>query len=228
MIPRLCRASNRTTTFGIPRSMLIRSPSSLQSSRLCGSPPSSCSGTSTSRRGRGAGWQITQKSRFVPSLTSLRGTSCTTERFSARGISSKPRCLVGLYRLGALGFLPAAEYVNRGGTPVVGLLLSALVSLALVITGTFEFVLAITAFFFVANYTLAFVSLLVLRKKEPATVRPFKAKGHPWTTAGVFLLSLAFLAGAVAADTRNSVYSVILLGLSWPIYRFMRPKTATL
>jgi len=133
-----------------------------------------------------------------------------------------------LYRLGALGFLPAAEYVNRGGTPVVGLLLSALVSLALVITGTFEFVLAITAFFFVANYTLAFVSLLVLRKKEPATVRPFKAKGHPWTTAGVFLLSLAFLAGAVAADTRNSVYSVILLGLSWPIYRFMRPKTATL
>jgi APA family basic amino acid/polyamine antiporter len=129
-----------------------------------------------------------------------------------------------LYRLGALGFLPAAEYVNRGGTPVVGLLLSTAVSLALVVTGTFEIVLAITAFFFVANYTLAFASLLLLRKNEPNASRPYRAKGHPWTTGGVFLLSIAFLLGAGAADTRNSVYSLVLLALSWPLYRLMRPE----
>jgi basic amino acid/polyamine antiporter, APA family len=129
-----------------------------------------------------------------------------------------------LYRLGALGFLPSADYVNRGGTPSVGLLLSAIVALALVITGTFELVLAITAFFFVANYTLTFASLLILRRKEPQTPRPFKAKGHPWTTGGVFILSAAFLLGAVAADTRNSVYSLVLLALSWPVYLLMRPK----
>ncbi|HEY8852228.1 MAG TPA: APC family permease [Gemmatimonadaceae bacterium] len=129
-----------------------------------------------------------------------------------------------LYRLGALGFLPSADYVNRGGTPSVGLLLSAIVALALVITGTFELVLAITAFFFVANYTLTFASLLTLRKKEPRTARPFRAKGHPWTTGGVFVLSVAFLIGAVAADTRNSVYSLVLLALSWPVYLLMRPK----
>lgn len=130
-----------------------------------------------------------------------------------------------LYRLGALGFLPSADYVNRGGTPSVGLLLSAIVALALVITGTFELVLAITAFFFVANYTLTFASLLILRKKEPLAPRPFRAKGHPWTTGGVFILSAAFLLGAVAADTRNSIYSLVLLALSWPVYLLMRPKS---
>jgi APA family basic amino acid/polyamine antiporter len=114
--------------------------------------------------------------------------------------------------------------VNRGGTPSVGLLLSTIVVLALVITGTFEFVLAITAFFFVANYTLTFASLLILRKKEPDAPRPYKAKGHPWTTRGVFVLSIAFLIGAVAADTRNSVYSLVLLALSWPLFLLMRPK----
>ncbi|HEX9128412.1 MAG TPA: APC family permease [Gemmatimonadaceae bacterium] len=129
-----------------------------------------------------------------------------------------------LYRLGAQGFLPSGEYVNRGGTPSVGLLLSTIVVLALVITGTFEFVLAITAFFFVANYTLTFASLLILRKKEPDAPRPYKAKGHPWTTGGVFVLSIAFLIGAVAADTRNSVYSLVLLALSWPLFLLMRPK----
>jgi APA family basic amino acid/polyamine antiporter len=129
-----------------------------------------------------------------------------------------------LYRLGALGFLPSADYVNRGGTPSVGLLLSAIVALALVITGTFELVLAVTAFFFVANYALTFASLLILRKKEPDTARPFRAKGHPWTTGGVFVLSVAFLIGAVAADTRNSLYSMLLLALSWPVYLLIRPK----
>jgi APA family basic amino acid/polyamine antiporter len=131
-----------------------------------------------------------------------------------------------LYRLGALGFLPSAAYVNRGGTPSVGLLLSTIVALALVITGTFELVLAVTAFFFVSNYVLTFASLLVLRKKEPDTPRPYLAKGHPWTTGGVFVLSVGFLIGAVAADTRNSLYSLVLLALSWPIYTLMRPKTA--
>ncbi len=129
-----------------------------------------------------------------------------------------------LYRLGALGFLPSAEYVNRGGTPSVGLLLSTIVVLALVITGTFELVLAVTAFFFVSNYVLTFASLLVLRKKEPDAPRPYRAKGHPWTTGGVFVLSVAFLIGAVAADTRNSIYSLILLALSWPLYLIVRPK----
>ncbi|HVS59064.1 MAG TPA: amino acid permease, partial [Gemmatimonadaceae bacterium] len=108
------------------------------------------------------------------------------------------------------------------GTPSVGLLLSTIVVLALVITGTFELVLAITAFFFVANYTLTFASLLILRKKEPQARRPFKAKGHPWTTGGVFLLSVAFLIGAVAADTRNSLYSLLLLAASWPVFLIMR------
>jgi len=127
-----------------------------------------------------------------------------------------------LYRLGALGFVPSAEYVNRGGTPSVGLLLSTIVALALVITGTFELVLAITAFFFVANYVLTFASLLILRKREPDAPRPFRAKGHPWTTGGVLVLSVAFLIGAVAADTRNSLYSLLLLAASWPVFLVMR------
>jgi basic amino acid/polyamine antiporter, APA family len=98
------------------------------------------------------------------------------------------------------------------------------VCVALVVTGTFDLVLAITAFFFVANYTLTFLSLLLLRKQEPAAPRPYRAKGHPWTTGGVFALSVIFLIGAVAADTRNSAYSLILLALSWPLYRILRPK----
>ena len=129
-----------------------------------------------------------------------------------------------LHRLSVFGFVPGADYVNRGGTPVVALLLSAAACLAMVITGTLEIVLAVTAFLFVAQYTLIFTTVFVLRRREPGAPRPFRAIGHPWTTGLVLVLSLGFLVGAFLADTRNSIYSLILLALSWPLFLALRPK----
>jgi APA family basic amino acid/polyamine antiporter len=129
-----------------------------------------------------------------------------------------------LHRLSVFGFLPAADYVNRGGTPVIALFLSAAVCLAMVITGTLEIVLAVTAFFFVAQYALIFASVFILRRREPDAPRPFRAIGHPWTTGLVLLFSMGFLVGAFLTDTQNSIYSLILLGLSWPLYLALRPR----
>ncbi|HEV7838208.1 MAG TPA: hypothetical protein VGO75_09115, partial [Gemmatimonadaceae bacterium] len=56
--------------------------------------------------------------------------------------------------------------------------------------------------------------------------RPFRAVGHPWTTGLFLVLSVAMLIGDVVTDTRNSVYSIILLALSWPIFLLVRPKAS--
>ena len=60
------------------------------------------------------------------------------------------------------------------------------------------------AFFFVANYTLSFISVFVLRRREPDRPRPYRAWGYPWTTGLALAGSVAFLAGAVASDTRTA------------------------
>jgi hypothetical protein len=39
----------------------------------------------------------------------------------------------------------------------------------------------------------------------------------------VLLLSIGFLIGAFLADTKNSLYSVALLALSWPLYLAVKP-----
>ncbi|HEX6627881.1 MAG TPA: APC family permease [Gemmatimonadaceae bacterium] len=132
-----------------------------------------------------------------------------------------------LHRLSVFGFVPAADYVNRGGTPVVALLLSAAACLAMVITGTLEIVLAVTAFLFVAQYTLIFATVFILRRREPEAPRPFRAIGHPWTTGLVLVLSVGFLVGAFFADTRNSIYSIALLAFSWPLFLALRPRATT-
>lgn len=128
-----------------------------------------------------------------------------------------------LYRLSAFGFVRGGDYVNRGGTPAIGLMLSTVVMLALVWTGTVEIVLAVTAFFFVLQYALVFLSVFIMRHREPNAARPYRAKGHPFTTGLVLTFSVAFLIANFYADARNSLYSLALLALSWPIYLWIRP-----
>src|SRR6266446_5585812 len=63
-------------------------------------------------------------------------------------------------------FARRATRVNKGGTPTVTLLISTIVAV-LFIFRSFEQVLAALAFFFVANYAMAYISVFVLRVREP-------------------------------------------------------------
>jgi APA family basic amino acid/polyamine antiporter len=120
-------------------------------------------------------------------------------------------------------FAKKATEVNKGGTPAVALFVSAAVAVLFIVFGqTFERVITVLAFFFVANYTLSFVSVFVLRRREPEKNRPYRAWGYPWTTALVLVGSVLFLVGAIASDTQNSLYALGLLAISYPLFRLMK------
>ena len=120
-------------------------------------------------------------------------------------------------------FTKRAAVVNQGGTPTIALALSLLVALLFIIFGEkFETVITVLAFFFVVNYILSFVSLFVLRRREPEKPRPYRAWGYPVTPALALIGSVLFLVGAIRADTRNSVYALVLLAISYPVYRLLR------
>lgn len=120
-------------------------------------------------------------------------------------------------------FSTKAAAVNKGGTPSVSLFLSALVAVLFIVFGqTFDVVITVLAFFFVANYILSFISLFVLRRREPEKPRPYRAWGYPVTPALALLGSLAFLGGAVAADTENSLYALLLLAVSYPVFLLLK------
>jgi APA family basic amino acid/polyamine antiporter len=135
------------------------------------------------------------------------------------------RVLYAMSRDGLVSHQAAA--VNEGGTPTVALALSAAIAVLFIIFGgTFEQVITVLAFFFIANYTLSFVSLFVLRRREPGRPRPYRAWGYPWTTAAALIGSVMFLVGAVAGDTRNSLFALVLLAASYPAYRWVRRPSA--
>ena len=131
-------------------------------------------------------------------------------------------------------FFSRAARVNKGGTPVLALFLSTIAGVLFLLTGTFERVIDMLAFFFVANYTLSYASLFVLRKREPEMARPYRAWGYPWTTGIALIASVVFLAASIVTDLQSSlatghywppspaVLALAVLILSYPVFRALK------
>jgi len=125
------------------------------------------------------------------------------------GLLFTPRILFAMARN---AMLPRrVSSVNRGGTPTIALFLCACVAIALVLSGSFETLIAIGSILVVAVYLSGFISLLVLRQREPLLPRPYKAWLYPWSTLFVVLASAAFLLGAVLADLRHALFTIIVV-----------------
>ncbi|HMD31501.1 MAG TPA: APC family permease, partial [Candidatus Acidoferrales bacterium] len=124
-----------------------------------------------------------------------------------------------------------ATAVNAGGTPTTALVVSTAASIAFITVKEFSALIEMMAYFFVANYAMSFLSLFILRRREPDAPRPYRAWGYPWTTGLALLGAVAFLVGSIVADITNtqaerhySIYALALLALSYPAFRLMRRK----
>ncbi len=127
-----------------------------------------------------------------------------------------PRILLGMGR-GGLG-IKRAGVVSASGPPRFALGLTSLAAALLIVTGTFEQILALGVVLFVFNYISAYAAVFVLRRREPTLPRPYRALGYPFSTAIVLLGSMLFLVAAVAEDRRSAIIVAALFVASIPAY----------
>ena len=133
-----------------------------------------------------------------------------------------PRVLLAMARDGL--FPQRLTSVNQGGTPAAALLLCTFASIGLVLTGTFETLIAVNSILIVTVYLSGFVSMFVLRKREPALPRPHKAWLYPWSTIIVLAASAAFLLGSVIGDLPHSLFTIIFILLTYTVSFFIVPR----
>src|SRR5947208_12748069 len=110
-------------------------------------------------------------------------------------------------------FWSRTSSLNPGGTPDTATLLTAAVAAGLIATGTFQRLIAMTSFFLAANYSLCCVALVVLRKREPALPRLYRAWGYPWSVWLVTAGGMIFLVGMLVGDMLNGLAALALLGV---------------
>jgi APA family basic amino acid/polyamine antiporter len=108
--------------------------------------------------------------------------------------------------------------VNAGGTPSAGLLLTLLTSAALILSGSFESLIAIASFFMLAVHVSGFGALLLLRRRQPDLPRPYKVWFYPWTPLAVLVVSALLFVVFAIADPKHSLLTLLLIALSYPVY----------
>ena len=133
-------------------------------------------------------------------------------------VMAAPRILYGLSRA---GIFPAwASQVNPGGTPTNALLLTTITCLALVLIGSFEHLLAMGAFLYVALPLSGIAALVMLRQREPQLARPFRVWAYPLPPLLISAVSLAFLAGELLSSPLDCAIAAGLVLAGYPIELF--------
>lgn len=130
-----------------------------------------------------------------------------------------PRILFAIGRDGL--FTDKAAVVSAGGTPRMALLLTSVITAIIILSGTFQQVIALYAVLFLVCYVSAFSALLVLRHRQPELHRPYRAHGYPVSTVVVLAGSLAFLVAAVLEDPRSGIIAAVFIGACAPVYAWL-------
>jgi len=131
-----------------------------------------------------------------------------------------PRVMFALSRDGL--FASSGTRVNAGGTPTVALVVTAAVAVVLAAVGTFDKLFALTAFLSVLVDVAAFGTLFVLRRKEPALARPFRARGYPVIPGIVLVGAIVLLIAFVLSSGQNAFFAAVGLAVSYPAYLVTR------
>jgi APA family basic amino acid/polyamine antiporter len=136
-----------------------------------------------------------------------------------------PRVLLALSRD---RLLPAAlQAINKGGSPYLGFVVTAAVSLAVCFVGGFRFVFGMIGILVTLASLITEIAFFVLRAREPALTRPWHAVLHPWLPGVVIGIDAALLVLFALADFRGVVFALVLCGLCVPFVVVARLVRAT-
>ncbi|OGP99398.1 MAG: hypothetical protein A2W66_08890 [Deltaproteobacteria bacterium RIFCSPLOWO2_02_56_12] len=110
------------------------------------------------------------------------------------------------------------------GTPSNAIVLQALWSCILVLTGTFDALFTYVSVIISLFSALTVGSVIVLRFKRPDLKRPYKLWGYPFVPLFFVLVSLWIAWGSLVSKPWESFGGVIIVGLGIPAYFFWQKR----
>ena len=117
-----------------------------------------------------------------------------------------------------------AQEAGQGGNPVFAVLITWLLAVGLILLGGFEFLLLLSVFFYVPLYLALIVGVLILRKREPDSERPYRAWGHPYSTILCLIGWTIITLFQAYAERETALYALAMVAISWPVYQYFSHK----
>jgi basic amino acid/polyamine antiporter, APA family len=128
-------------------------------------------------------------------------------------------------------FISSGTYVTPRGVPLAGMWLSAAGAIAIADFGGFDTLYTAAAFLSACVFLLCGGALFVLRRREPALRRPYRAFGYPWAPGTALITTAVLLVVFVLGNTRPSLLALAVVALTYPLFSLVRrrqlPASAT-
>jgi len=111
-------------------------------------------------------------------------------------------------------------------TPGPSMILLCLWSCVVVLSGWYDDLYNFVIFGSWILYLMTAFSVIVLRKKRPDLVRPYRVFGYPYVPVLFVCVAGALLISTVQTRPRESVMGLVLMGLGIPAYLFWKKRNA--
>ena len=106
--------------------------------------------------------------------------------------------------------------------PGEAVLFLSFLSSILVFSGRYEEIITYVIFTSWILYAMTTASVIVLRRKRPDLVRPYRTLGYPVLPLLFVLAAGAILISTLFESPRESVIGLSAIAVAWPFYRYWR------
>jgi APA family basic amino acid/polyamine antiporter len=115
-------------------------------------------------------------------------------------------------------FFKRAAQLNKHSVPAFGLWIQCAWASFLCFSGTYHDLVVYCTYASMLFYIVTISGLFILRKREPDTLRPYKAFGYPFLPAIYIFLAVLICVNLLFMDTRNSIAGLIIVAVGVPVY----------
>jgi APA family basic amino acid/polyamine antiporter len=115
-------------------------------------------------------------------------------------------------------FFRAAAHLNARGVPAVALLIQALWTGVLTLSGTYDQLLDFIIFAELLFFVLTVAGVFILRRTHPGHPRPYRTWGYPFTPALYILGCCAIMVGLLLYKPSYTWPGLVLVLLGLPLY----------
>jgi APA family basic amino acid/polyamine antiporter len=119
-------------------------------------------------------------------------------------------------------FAPIARVNQKYRTPGVSIWALSIWAALLVLSGRYEQLFTYVIFSSWILYAMTAAAVIVLRKKQPGLLRPYRTLGYPWVPAVFVLVALILIIATLLDSPRESLMGIGLILLGVPFYFYWK------
>ncbi|MGV0169038.1 APC family permease [Furfurilactobacillus sp. WILCCON 0119] len=114
--------------------------------------------------------------------------------------------------------------LNKAGIPWAAGLIQYVIAFVMMLSGQFDAITNMLIFVIWVFYCMAFVAVIVLRRKQPELNRPYKVPLYPWIPIIALIGGLFILINTLFTQFVTTAIGIVVTALGIPFYYYLKNK----